>query len=83
MAKESRVNSIKEFVYIDEIELNSVLAQLDNGLTTVIHDMQQALSGNTDLNSKSKTKHGSGGLSAVVKAEAGSSTTLQTGESGY
>lgn len=79
MAKESRVNSIKEFVYIDEIELNSVLAQLDNGLTTVIHDMQQALSGNTDLNSKSKTKHGSGGLSAVVKAEAGSSTTLQTG----
>ncbi|PWG00991.1 DUF6414 family protein [Levilactobacillus bambusae] len=77
MAQNQRTKTIKEFIYIDEIELNSILAQLDNGLTTVIHDMQQALSGNTESNSKTKTHQGSGGISTFIKAEGGYTESAQ------
>lgn len=68
--KEKQINAIKpkEFVYVDEIELNSILAQLENGLPSVIHDMQQALSGVTKIDKKDKSNSGSAGIAAVLKA---------------
>ncbi|QCZ50972.1 DUF6414 family protein [Levilactobacillus brevis] len=58
----------KEFIYVDEIELNSILAQLDNGLPTVIKDVQEALSGNTEITS---SEIGKNGKLDVVVAKAG------------
>lgn len=66
--------NIKDFLYVDEIELNSILAQLENGLPTVLHDMQEALSGNQDSIKKSKGRTISGGVSAVATGSAAHQT---------
>lgn len=62
--------NIKEFLYVDEIELNSILAQLESGLPTVLHDMQEALSANNESIKKSKTSKFTGGLNVGVTGNA-------------
>lgn len=47
------MNKPREYIYFDEVEINSILSQLDNGLTTVIKDLQSALEGDETTTNKS------------------------------
>lgn len=56
-------NKIKEVIYVDEPALNSILSQLDGGLSTAIELTNQILSGNQEQHSNSNNTGGSLGFS--------------------
>lgn len=58
----------KEFIYIDNIEVNSILAQLDNGLPQLIHDLHQVISGSETQNSKTKSHKETAEAKAILGA---------------
>lgn len=62
---------IKEFIYVDDIELNSVLAQFEDGIPQVIKSIQQSTLSVGESNSKGKKKTVSGGIKAGIHGDAG------------
>lgn len=56
---------IKEIIYTDEIQLNSVLAQLDEGLMTALELTNQALSGKSTANTTTGTLGVNGGVGII------------------
>ncbi|QLL77743.1 hypothetical protein GTO87_05970 [Ligilactobacillus saerimneri] len=75
--KQKNKFNVKDMIYVDEITLNSVLAQLDNGLLSAIELTTQTISGIDS--SKGKTEKTNGELSANGLFAKGS----LTGEKGH
>lgn len=64
------MKNIKEYIYFDTAEINSILSQLDDGLVTVQQELQQALSGTENHSETSGENEYKAGASLVVNGEA-------------
>lgn len=47
MVKENK-KSIKEYIYLDNLEVNSILAQFEDGIPKVIEEIRQSTEINTE-----------------------------------
>lgn len=59
---------IKEFIYVDDIELNSVLAQFEDGIPQVIKSVQQSTLSVGETDSKGKKKSLQGGVNLGIES---------------
>ncbi|RHW52651.1 DUF6414 family protein [Lactobacillus bombicola] len=69
--KRNSIKSIKEYVYIDETEMNSVLAQLKDGIPRVISSVNQMSNEEAIENSKSNTGSVDSGFNIGIKGKVG------------
>ncbi|KWT52439.1 hypothetical protein ABB39_01245 [Levilactobacillus brevis] len=60
---------MKEFIYLDLVEINSILGQLNDGIPSVTHQTNEALKAVTETNTQSKIKKTSGGVSTPIRGE--------------
>lgn len=74
--------NIKEYIYVDNIEINSLLAQFEDGIPQVIQSIRQSQKANTEGNSKAKSNGVKGGLNAggVATVDHGQTNTEQFSE---
>lgn len=71
MAKKTKPKEItlKEYIYLDNIEMNSILAQFEDGIPQLIRSVQQSTTSYKDTHSKTKSFTQKGGIDAGAKAE--------------
>lgn len=71
MAKKTKPKEItlKEYIYLDNIEMNSILAQFEDGIPQLIRSVQQSTTSYTDTHSKTKSFTQEGGIDVGAKAE--------------
>lgn len=60
---------MKEFIYLDLVEINSILGQLNDGIPSVTHQTNEALKSVTETTTQSKSSHNTGGISNPIKGE--------------
>lgn len=71
MSKKVRPKKVKlkEYIYLDVIEMNSILAQFEDGIPQLIRSVKQSTTSYTDTNSQTKSLTENGGINALAKAE--------------
>lgn len=66
----SEKKQIKEYVYIDSLEVNSILAQFEDGIPSVIEEIRQSTETNTEGTTGKVSSDVTGGVDAGLKGEA-------------
>ena len=71
---------IKEYIYLDNVEINSLLAQFEDGIPQVIQSIKQNGLSNSEMLSKGNTEKGKLSIPTVASGEYTHSSQSQTGE---
>ncbi|WP_143443092.1 DUF6414 family protein [Secundilactobacillus mixtipabuli] len=79
MSKKRRTN-IKEYIYVDNVEINSILAQFEDGIPQVIKSIRQSTNTNTEQAGKNHQTNISGGAQLIAKGQAEQSWGKQHAE---
>lgn len=61
---------IKEYIYLDNLEVNSILAQFEDGIPKVIEEIKQSTETNTEGTSGKMSTGATGGFNLAAKGEA-------------
>lgn len=80
MVKENK-KSIKEYIYLDNLEVNSILAQFEDGIPKVIEEIRQSTEINTEGTSGKMSAGAKGGLNLGAEGEASINGELGTNNS--
>ena len=73
--------SIKEYIYLDNLEVNSILAQFEDGIPKVIEEIKQSTETNTEGTSGKMSAGAKGGFNLGAKGEMSLSSELGTNNS--
>ena len=73
--------SIKEYIYLDNLEVNSILAQFEDGIPKVIEEIKQSTETNTEGTSGKMSTGAKGGFNLGAKGEMSLSSELGTNNS--
>ncbi|MDY5628885.1 hypothetical protein [Limosilactobacillus coleohominis] len=66
----SKHKTIKEYVYLDNLEVNSILAQFDDGIPKVIQEIKQSTESNSEGTSTAMNGNVEAGVDAIAKGTA-------------
>ena len=81
MSKSNSKKPIKEYIYLDNLEVNSILAQFEDGIPKVIEEIRQSTESNTEGTTGKMSTKANGGLQAGVKGEVSFGGELGTNNS--
>ncbi|CCI87614.1 DUF6414 family protein [Lactobacillus gigeriorum] len=73
--------TIKEYIYLDEQELNSILAQFENGIPQVIQSLIQESKGSSNSDKQIKSKNANIGVSAGFHGDISETSSDEAGSS--
>lgn len=81
MKKTKTDSIIREYIYLDNLEVNSILAQFEDGIPKVIEEIKQSTESNTEGTTGKMSTKANGGLQAGVKGEVSFGGELGTNNS--
>lgn len=73
--------SIKEYIYLDNLEVNSILAQFEDGIPKVIEEIKQSTETNTEGTSGKMSTGAKGGANLVATGEVSATGEFGTNNS--